>query len=458
MATVNTLAGDLYELAERGRVQGWLPSVWGVSAVLGPALGGSLAQYASWRWIFVINLPVGAVSLAMISRYLHEKVVRTPHRVDVTGGLLILLAAGSLVFGLLQGGTAWAWLSVPSVTVLAVSAGATALAVLVERRVPEPIMPPWVWNRRVLAGSACRRARPRRARDRPEYLPAYLRSGGTWPWRDRGRGCPRLHEHRLAARVVPVRADVPADRIPGHGGDRLGHLRRGRAVLGAGLRSRQACRSRSPARSCSASGWACCRCARWWARSPRSAWEQRGVVTGAVMFSRYLGQSLGAAIFGAVFNAAILHRLASAPPTLSRSAAAPGQRGRHSPGPVRATARRRRRLPPAGDLGRNARCLSRAGRGRGGDARRGARDRPAAVRDQRRSRGRSPRQLAHTRSGSSTWTSPVTGSRPVAIRAQVVSSHSPGSGAPARPSSTFRTSARAPGSAGGASSATVMSR
>lgn len=188
------------------------------------------------------------------------------------------------------------------------------------------------------------------------------------------------------------------------------------------------------------------------------SWEQRGVVTGAVMFSRYLGQSLGAAIFGAVFNAAILHRLALGAANAQRSAAAPGERGRHSPGPVRATARRRRRLPPAGDLGRNARCLSRAGRGRGGDARRGARDCPAAVRDQCRSRGRSPRQLAHTRSGSSTWTSPVTGSRPVAIRAQVVSSHSPGSGAPARPSSTFRTSARAPGSAGGASSATVMSR
>jgi MFS family permease len=46
-ATVNTLAGDLYELSERGRVQGWLASVWGISAVIGPALGGSLAQYAS---------------------------------------------------------------------------------------------------------------------------------------------------------------------------------------------------------------------------------------------------------------------------------------------------------------------------------------------------------------------------------------------------------------------------
>src|SRR6202042_2845980 len=68
-ATVNTLAGDLYDLSERGRVQGWLASVWGISAVLGPALGGSLAQYASWRWIFVVNLPVGAVSLTLIGRY-----------------------------------------------------------------------------------------------------------------------------------------------------------------------------------------------------------------------------------------------------------------------------------------------------------------------------------------------------------------------------------------------------
>src|SRR5487761_1642110 len=111
MATVNTLAGDLYELRERGRVQGWLSSVWGVSAVLGPALGGSLAQYASWRWIFVINLPVGAVSLTLIGHYLHERVVPARHRVDILGALLILVAAGSLVFGLLQGGVAWAWVS-----------------------------------------------------------------------------------------------------------------------------------------------------------------------------------------------------------------------------------------------------------------------------------------------------------------------------------------------------------
>src|SRR2546425_804728 len=82
MATVNTLAGDLYRLEERGRVQGWLSSVWGISAVFGPTLGGSLAQYASWRWIFVINLPLGAAAIVMIARYLHERVSRTRHRID----------------------------------------------------------------------------------------------------------------------------------------------------------------------------------------------------------------------------------------------------------------------------------------------------------------------------------------------------------------------------------------
>jgi len=315
MATVNTLAGDLYELAERGRVQGWLSSVWGVSAVLGPALGGSLAQYASWRWIFVINLPVGAVSLAMISRYLHEKVVRTPHRVDVLGGLLILLAAGSLVFGLLQGGTARAWLSVPSVTVFAVSAGATALAVIVERRVPEPIMPPWVWSRRVLAGSSVGALGLGVLVIGPStFLPTYgqevlglgaIAAGGVLACMSIGWPLASSQSARMFLRigfrdtaaigsaicVVGVLCFVLVSEPAS-----LPVAIASTFVLGFGLGLLSVCTVVGPQSTVS--------------------WEQRGVVTGAVMFSRYLGQSLGAAIFGAVFNAAILHRLALAPPTL----------------------------------------------------------------------------------------------------------------------------------------------
>ncbi len=153
MATVNTLAGDLYRLEERGRVQGWLSSVWGISAVFGPTLGGSLAQYASWRWIFLINLPLGAAAIAMIARYLHERVSRTRHRIDTAGAATLLLAAGALMFGLLQGGVAWPWLSPPSIAVFAVAAMAAVAAVFVERRAAEPILPPWLWRRRALSGS-----------------------------------------------------------------------------------------------------------------------------------------------------------------------------------------------------------------------------------------------------------------------------------------------------------------
>ena len=153
MATVNTLAGDLYAIKERGRVQGWLSSVWGISAVFGPTLGGSLAQYASWRWIFLINLPLGAAAITLIVRYLHEQVSRTRHQIDFAGAVTILLAAGALIFGLLQGGVAWAWWSLPSVAVFAVAALAAAAAVIAERRAAEPIMPGWLWRRRALAGS-----------------------------------------------------------------------------------------------------------------------------------------------------------------------------------------------------------------------------------------------------------------------------------------------------------------
>lgn len=73
MATVNTIAGDIYTIEERAKIQGWLSSVWGISAILGPSLGGFLADYASWHWIFFINIPFGILSIYIIVTFLHEK-------------------------------------------------------------------------------------------------------------------------------------------------------------------------------------------------------------------------------------------------------------------------------------------------------------------------------------------------------------------------------------------------
>src|SRR5699024_1015128 len=117
MATVNTLAGDLYSLEERAKIQGWLSSMWGLSAVIGPALGGALAEYATWRWIFIINIPLGIIAIGLIVYFLHEDFEHRQAHVDYPGAALILAAVGLLIVGLMEGGKSWDWLSVPTLII-----------------------------------------------------------------------------------------------------------------------------------------------------------------------------------------------------------------------------------------------------------------------------------------------------------------------------------------------------
>src|SRR3712207_9100312 len=87
-----TVIGDIYTVEERARVQGYLASVWGISSVLGPTLGGLFSDGLSWRWIFLINLPLGALAFWALSRRWTEKVERRAHRLDVAGA--VPLSAG----------------------------------------------------------------------------------------------------------------------------------------------------------------------------------------------------------------------------------------------------------------------------------------------------------------------------------------------------------------------------
>ncbi|MFI7414952.1 MFS transporter [Streptomyces sp. NPDC049627] len=159
--TVQTLAADLYPLKERPKIQSKLSTVWAVSAVAGPGLGGVLAAYANWRWIFLINLPIGAVALWLIVRHLHEPqrdtagkdadTTGTRARVDWAGALAVFACGGALLTALVQGGVAWPWLSGPSLALFGTGLALAALVVVVERRAADPIIPGWVWRRRTIA-------------------------------------------------------------------------------------------------------------------------------------------------------------------------------------------------------------------------------------------------------------------------------------------------------------------
>ena len=138
-----TIAGDIYSIAERARVQGYIASVWGVSSVVGPALGGLFAQLHLWRWIFFVNVPLCLLAGVLIWRNFHEKVERRPHRIDYAGAVLLTSAMTLLILGVLEGGQAWAWSSPTSIAVFAVGTALLVGFAFAERRAAEPILPMW---------------------------------------------------------------------------------------------------------------------------------------------------------------------------------------------------------------------------------------------------------------------------------------------------------------------------
>ena len=87
--TAMTIIGDIYSVAERAKVQGYVASVWAISAVVGPTLGGVFVDFLDWRWIFFVNIPLGCVAAWALLRKFHEKVDRQRHRIDYAGAALL---------------------------------------------------------------------------------------------------------------------------------------------------------------------------------------------------------------------------------------------------------------------------------------------------------------------------------------------------------------------------------
>ena len=144
-----TVIGDLYKLEERARVQGVLASVWAISAVTGPLAGGIIVDNFSWGWIFWINLPLGLLTIAGLGLFLHESIEPRKVKIDYLGSLffsvaivslLVMLTDTDLGFGILAG-------------LAAVFCVSGALFFLQERRAPQPIISLALWSQRLIATS-----------------------------------------------------------------------------------------------------------------------------------------------------------------------------------------------------------------------------------------------------------------------------------------------------------------
>ena len=141
-----TIVGDIFDLTERARVQGYISSVWGVSSIIGPALGAFFVQYVRWAWIFWVNVPIGVLALVGIWLFLGESVHKQEHKIDYIGSALIFISISALMVVFIQAGTVWAWSSAPVLLLLGVFLVGTYLFILQEKRAAEPIMPLEIWN------------------------------------------------------------------------------------------------------------------------------------------------------------------------------------------------------------------------------------------------------------------------------------------------------------------------
>lgn len=151
---VLTIIGDIFALEERAKIQGLFSGVWGISSVVGPALGGIIVDHFSWRWVFYVNVPFGLVSAFLLIIALKENVERKKHHLDYLGTVTLTGSIVALLFALLQGGTTWAWNSVPSIALFAAAIALLAIFLYAEKRAAEPILPLTLFNNRIISISS----------------------------------------------------------------------------------------------------------------------------------------------------------------------------------------------------------------------------------------------------------------------------------------------------------------
>jgi EmrB/QacA subfamily drug resistance transporter len=314
-----TIIGDIYAPAERARLQGWLSSVWGLAAVIGPVLGAFIVEHLHWAFVFWINLPIGIVAIAILAMFLREQLNPRQRHVDYVGSALLMLGVGAIMMVVVQAES----LDRPVIAALLIS-GALALTLLVvnERRSREPIVPFALFGHRIIAaGNLGGLAIGALLTCVVGFLPTYVQGAmGRSPtttgiviavlsvaWALASIGAGRLMvrtSYRLTgafgalALISGCALLIALDLIALDESNSLALVNSGAVLIGIGM------------------GF--CNTTFLVAVQTSVGWSERGAATSSMLFMRTIGQALGAGIAGAILNFSLARAAPSAGETLNQ--------------------------------------------------------------------------------------------------------------------------------------------
>ena len=150
MPIATTIVGDIYSTEERAKIQGYLSSVWGISAVSGPVIGGLIVQYWDWKYVFWVNVPLGLLAMAGIYFFLHEPAIERKVAIDYKGAVLLTTSLSLILFWLVEGGQSFSRSSFTSLLLILLGAALLTLFIWVERKAVDPMMPFAIWKNPVI--------------------------------------------------------------------------------------------------------------------------------------------------------------------------------------------------------------------------------------------------------------------------------------------------------------------
>jgi EmrB/QacA subfamily drug resistance transporter len=296
-----TVVGDIYRGAERAKMQGYVSSAFGSAAILGPLVGGLIAQHVGWQAIFWINVPLGLIAAMLLVLAFEERVPKREHRIDYGGAVLLALTTSVLMVSLVHANT----LSTSFLVVAAVGFLVLLTALLAyEGRVQEPMLPVHLYRNLIVArGNAVGAANGAIMMSIVGFLPVYMQVamgsgpliGGValgvmsvaWPFGGfLGSRLVLVVSYRKAATIgAVVLVTGSLLQISLYDGATVAQAIVGAMLMGFGMGMTNigfviAIQGDVPA-------------------------PQRGAATSSILFCRIIGQAIGSAIFGSILNAGL---------------------------------------------------------------------------------------------------------------------------------------------------------